>query len=91
MAQQLIASRIAVVAAFPSDTRAYNASFHSVLPSLPFPGYPSGHAKMACVMAELYSHFFPADKFYFQKRAKVGAASRFQAFHLCKEPTLDKS
>ena len=29
-------------------------------------------------MAELYSYFFPAEKAYFQKRAKDGAESRFQ-------------
>src|SRR5688500_3270287 len=36
----------------------------------PFPGYPSGHAMIGGVLAEVYSHFFPADKAYFDKRAK---------------------
>lgn len=44
----------------------------------PFPGYPSGHAMLGSVMAELYSYFFPAEKTYFQKKAKDGAESRFQ-------------
>ena len=33
---------------------------------------------LGSVMAELYSYFFPADRAYFQKRAKDGAESRFQ-------------
>ena len=44
----------------------------------PFPGYPSGHAMIGGVNAELYSYFFPADKSYFEKRAKDGAESRFE-------------
>ena len=31
------------------------------------------------VMAGLYSYFFPAERAYFQKKAKDGAESRFQA------------
>jgi hypothetical protein len=30
-------------------------------------------------MAELYSYFFPADRSYFQEKAKDAAESRFQA------------
>lgn len=45
----------------------------------PFPGYPSGHATMSGMMAELNSYFFPAEKSYFQRKAKEGAESRFQA------------
>jgi hypothetical protein len=30
-------------------------------------------------MGDLYSYFFPAEKAYFQKKAKDGAESRFQA------------
>jgi hypothetical protein len=44
----------------------------------PFPGYPSGHAMIGGVNSELYSYFFPADKSYFEKRAKDGAESRFE-------------
>jgi membrane-associated phospholipid phosphatase len=46
--------------------------------SPPFPGYPSGHAVVGAVMAEIYAHFFPADRAYFMKRSKDGAESRFQ-------------
>ena len=56
----------------------YDTSYHSLLQTPPFPGYPSGHAMLGSVMAELYSYFFPADRAYFQKRAKDGAESRFQ-------------
>jgi membrane-associated phospholipid phosphatase len=45
----------------------------------PFPGYPSGHAAISAVMAEVYTYFFPEDKDLFQKKAKEAAESRFQA------------
>lgn len=57
----------------------YDTSYRSLLQTPPFPGYPSGHAMMCGGSAELYSYFFPADKEYFDKRAKDGAESRFQA------------
>ncbi len=44
----------------------------------PFPGYPSGHAMIGAVNAEIYSYFFPESRAYFMKRAKDGAESRFQ-------------
>jgi len=56
----------------------YDTTFKSLLPTPPFPGYPSGHAMLGSVMAELLTYFFPADRTYFQKRAKDGAESRFQ-------------
>ena len=57
----------------------YDTTFHPVLfHTPPFPGYPSGHAMLGSVMGELYSYFFPAERAYFQKRAKDGAESRFQ-------------
>jgi len=57
----------------------YDTTFKPVLINTPpFPGYPSGHAMAGGVNAELYSYFFPADKAYFDKRAKDGAESRFQ-------------
>jgi membrane-associated phospholipid phosphatase len=56
----------------------YDTTFHSLLQTPPFPGYPSGHAMLGSVSAELYSYFFPADRAYFEKRAKDGAESRFQ-------------
>ena len=58
----------------PIDTTYRPVLFHTP----PFPGYPSGHAVMGGVMAELNSYFFPAYKSYFDKRAKDGAESRFQ-------------
>jgi hypothetical protein len=57
----------------------YDTTYKPLLPTPPFPGYPSGHAVMCGMMAELYSYFFPADKQYFVTRAKDGAESRFQA------------
>ena len=57
----------------------YDTTFRPVLMHTPpFPGYPSGHAMMGGVMAELFTYFFPAEKAYFDKRAKDGAESRFQ-------------
>jgi membrane-associated phospholipid phosphatase len=57
----------------------YDTLYHPLIPTPPFPGYPSGHAAISGVMGELYSYFFPAEKKYFQKKAKDGAESRFQA------------
>ena len=57
----------------------YDTTYHSLVPTPPFPGYPSGHAAVSGVMAELLSYFFPADRSYFEKKAKDAAESRFQA------------
>jgi membrane-associated phospholipid phosphatase len=58
----------------------YDTSFRPALMiTPPFPGYPSGHAAISGLMAELYSYFFPADKAWFQKKARDAAESRFQA------------
>lgn len=57
----------------------YDTTFRPVLfQSPPFPGYPSGHAAISGVMSELYAHFFPAERAYFEKKAKEAAESRFQ-------------
>jgi hypothetical protein len=56
----------------------YDTTYRSLLPTPPFPGYPSGHAVMCGMMAELYSYFFPPDKPFFLTKAKDGAESRFQ-------------
>lgn len=56
----------------------YDTTYQSLLPTPPFPGYPSGHAVISGAMGELYSYFFPAEKAYFQKRARDAAESRFQ-------------
>lgn len=57
----------------------YDTTFKPVLfQSPPFPGYPSGHAMLSAVNAEVYSYFFPADADLFRKKAKECAESRFQ-------------
>jgi len=57
----------------------YDTTFKSLVPAPPFPGYPSGHAALSGVMAELCSYFFPAEKNWFRQKAKDAAESRFQA------------
>jgi hypothetical protein len=70
----------------------YDTSFHSLLPTPPFPGYPSGHAALSGVASELFAYFFPMDQAYFRKKAKDAAESRFQAgihFRTDNEVALD--
>lgn len=57
----------------------YDTSYHALLQTPPFPGYPSGHAVMCGMIEGLYYYFFPIDKALFRKIAKDGAESRFQA------------
>src|SRR5688572_31183576 len=58
----------------------YDTTFHpAIIYTPPFPGYPSGHAAISGVMAEIYSYFFPDEKELFLKKAKEAAESRFQA------------
>jgi hypothetical protein len=57
----------------------YDTTYHSLIPTPPFPGYPSGHAVMSGMYSELLSYFFPMDRNYFQRKAKDAAESRFQA------------
>jgi hypothetical protein len=57
----------------------YDTTYHSLVPTPPFPGYPSGHAALSSISAELYSYFFPAEQAYFRQKAKDVAESRFQA------------
>ncbi len=58
----------------------YDTTFRPMLLiTPPFPGYPSGHAVASGVMGELYSYFFPAERAYYQKKAREAAESRFQA------------
>lgn len=57
----------------------YDTTYRSLIMTPPFPGYPSGHAALSSVMAELYSYFFPAEKTYFRQKAKDVAESRFHA------------
>ena len=57
----------------------YDTTYHALVPTPPFPGYPSGHASISGVYSVLYSYFFPAESAFFQKKAKEAAESRFQA------------
>lgn len=57
----------------------YDTTWRPLVPTPPFPGYPSGHAAISSVMSELMSYFFPADQAFFRKKAKDAAESRFQA------------
>lgn len=57
----------------------YDTTYKPIVPTPPFPGYPSGHATMVGMIEVLYSYLFPNDKAQFQKVAKDGAESRFQA------------
>lgn len=57
----------------------YDTTYKPLVPTPPFPGYPSGHAMMGGMIGELFSYFFPADRGLFQKMAKDGAESRFHA------------
>jgi len=56
----------------------YDTTYKSLLPTPPFPGYPSGHAMMGGLAGDVLSYFFPADRPQFLKNAKDGAESRFQ-------------
>jgi hypothetical protein len=51
----------------------------AILITPPFPGYPSGHAAISAVEAELMSYFFPEEQTLYRKKAKDAAESRFQA------------
>lgn len=55
----------------------YDTTYKPLLPTPPFPGYPSGHAAISAMAAELYTYFFSADKAVFDKMCKDGAESRF--------------
>ena len=57
----------------------YDTTFTPLMPSPPFPGYPSGHATMSGVIADLCTYFFPRDRNLFEKIAIDGAESRFHA------------
>lgn len=56
----------------------YDTTYKPLIPTPPFPGYPSGHAAIGAVAAELYTYFFPDDKALFDKMSEEGAESRFQ-------------
>lgn len=57
----------------------YDTTYVPLVPTPPFPGYPSGHAVMSGVVGKLFPYFFPAEEDLFTRIAKEGAESRFQA------------
>jgi membrane-associated phospholipid phosphatase len=58
----------------------YDTTFRpAILVTPPFPGYPSGHAAISGMMAEICSYFFPDERDIFRQKAKDAAESRFQA------------
>ncbi len=57
----------------------YDTTYKSLVPTPPFPGYPSGHAAGAGTTSAVLEHFFPADAKQFQQMAQDCADSRFYA------------
>ncbi|WP_018615275.1 phosphatase PAP2 family protein [Segetibacter koreensis] len=57
----------------------YDTTYKPLIPTPPFPGYPSGHAAGAATSCAVLEYFFPADAEQFQQLAKECAASRFYA------------
>jgi membrane-associated phospholipid phosphatase len=57
----------------------YDSTYKSLIPTPPFPGYPSGHAAGAATSSAVLEYFFPADAKQFQQLAKECAESRFYA------------
>jgi len=57
----------------------YDSTYKSLIPTPPFPGYPSGHATGAATTSTVLEYFFPADAKQFQQLAKDCAESRFDA------------
>jgi membrane-associated phospholipid phosphatase len=57
----------------------YDSTYKPLIPTPPFPGYPSGHAAAAATSSAVLAYFFPADARQFEKLAKECADSRFFA------------
>jgi hypothetical protein len=57
----------------------YDTTYKSLIPTPPFPGYPSGHAAGAATSCAVLEYFFPADSKQFHKLAQECADSRFYA------------
>ena len=57
----------------------YDTTYKSLIPTPPFPGYPSGHAVGASTSSAVLGYFFPDDAKWFQQLAKDCADSRFYA------------
>ena len=69
----------------------YDTTYKSLIPTPPFPGYPSGHAAGAGTTSTVLEYFFPADAKEFQQLAQDCADSRFYAgihFHTDNETGL---
>jgi membrane-associated phospholipid phosphatase len=56
-----------------------DSTYKSLIPTPPFPGYPSGHAGGAGTSCAVLEYFFPADARQFQQLAQDCADSRFYA------------
>jgi membrane-associated phospholipid phosphatase len=57
----------------------YDTVYKPLIPTPPFPGYPSGHAAGGGASSAVMQYFFPADAKEFQQLAKDCADSRFYA------------
>lgn len=57
----------------------YDSTYQPLIPTPPFPGYPSGHAAAAATSSTVLEYFFPADAKQFQQLAQDCADSRFYA------------
>jgi membrane-associated phospholipid phosphatase len=57
----------------------YDTTYHPLVPTPPFPGYPSGHATGSSTASSILQYFFPADAPLFKKLAQECADSRFYA------------
>jgi hypothetical protein len=57
----------------------YDTTYHPLVPTPPFPGYPSGHATASSTASSVLQYFFPADAALFKKAAQECADSRFYA------------
>lgn len=57
----------------------YDSTYKPLIPTPPFPGYPSGHAAGAATTSTVLEYFFPADAKQFEKFAQDCADSRFYA------------
>jgi membrane-associated phospholipid phosphatase len=57
----------------------YDSTYKPLIPTPPFPGYPSGHAAGAGTTCAVMEYFFPADTKQFHQMAQDCADSRFYA------------
>ncbi len=57
----------------------FDKTFKPLIPTPPFPGYPSGHAAASSTAATVLQYFFPLDAAFFEEKAKECADSRFYA------------